>query len=126
MSTTNQAFRVTYVQKDGTSGRSTFPSEGLANTYARTVKGAKVEPVEETVAPVVVKACPEGTIEAQQAATRDFYFTTKRGERYLPAPVRAVRDSENEAEIRAEHFNDCHVAGVSQEDAWADWDARRG
>jgi hypothetical protein len=118
------AFRVTFTQKNGTPGKATFPSEALANSYARTVKAAKVEPVEAEVAPVVVKACPVGTVDAQKAASRDFYLTTKRGDLYVPAPVRAAQVSESEGETMMEHFNECRVMGVSSEDAWTDWDGR--
>jgi len=120
------SFKVTFTNKDGTPGSSTFGSERMANAYAKTVKNGKVVPVETAAPEVSVKACPVGTAEAQRAASKDFYLTTKRGERYVPEAVREAQASERRAERMMEHFNDYHMAGVSREDAWADWDSMQG
>ena len=115
------SFKVTFTNKNGTPGSSTFGSERMANAYAKTVKNGKVSPV-ETSAPVVsVQTCPEGTVEAQRAASKDFYLTTKRGERYVSANVREGRSSENRSERMMEHFNEYAIMGMSHA-AFEDWE----
>jgi hypothetical protein len=94
----------------------------MANAYAKTVKNGKVVPVETAAPAVSVTTCPEGTVEAQKAASRDFYLTTKRGERYVPAAVREDLSAERRAERKFEHFNEYAVMGLSREDAFADWE----
>lgn len=118
------SFRVTFNNKDGSIGKATFSTEALANAYARSVKNPKVEPVDTAAPEVAVKVCPEGTAEAQKEASRDYYLTTKRGERYVPATVRQAEASEREAETMMEHFNEARVVGMPMADAFADWDAR--
>lgn len=118
------SFKVTFTNKDGSNGSSTFGCPVMAARYAKSVKNGVVVSSEIAAPVVAVQACPEGTVEAQKAASRDFYLTTKRGELYTPAPVRAAQVSECRGEAMMEHFNECRVAGVSSEDAWADWDAR--
>lgn len=120
------SFRVSFTNKNGTPGSSTFGSKALAEAYARTVKNATVEPVGVAAPEVAVKACPEGTAEAQRAASRDYYLTTKRGERYMPVTVRDrdAERAEREAEAMMEHFNEARIAGMSLADAWADWETR--
>lgn len=114
------ASTVKFTGKDGKAASITFPTRALANTYAKTVKGATIVDTDAAVADVQVTKCPEGTPELQREAARA-YYTPGTG-LYVPPSVAQARASENEAELMAEHFGAARCAGQSMADAQSDWD----
>jgi len=66
------AHRVIYKDKSGQPASATFPTAEPTNTYARNIKGARVESTDAEAPPVEVKRCPEGihTLVAADDAIR--------------------------------------------------------
>jgi hypothetical protein len=121
-STATTSFTVHYTAKNGQAAKATFPTEALASAYSKTVKSARIVPSNMAVQAVNVTACPEGTVQAQQAATKAYYaeWRKKPGQSVEAEDWR--NSAENRAERQAEHFMAARFAGQSMEDAWADWD----
>jgi len=121
------AHKVIYKDKSGKPTSTTFPTAELANAYARNIKGARVESSAADAPSVEVQRCPEGSAEAQRAATRAYYAPIEQARKGVVVAEREER-AENETELMMEHFADARAAGQSHEDAWADWDHlnRRG
>lgn len=99
-----------------------FPNESVARIYARSIKGAVVEPCEVECS-TSVTACPEGTLEAQRKASRGHYLAAKAGNLYESASVREARQAERAAEQASEHFAAARVCGVNINDAIDDYNA---
>jgi len=116
------AHKVTYVDKAGQPTSATFPTAALANAYARTIKGARVESSDINAPTIEVKRCPEGTAEAQRSATRAYYAPMAQARAGIVVAEHEERSPENETELMMEHFADARAAGQSHEDACADWD----
>ena len=136
------ACTVHYIAKDGSSAQATFPTRGLAESYARTLrKVIRIEDVAVDAAPVAIVACAEGTEDDVKQANRNYRLSwkdssriaagqTRRIETSVPraSSKRATRDdsAENRAERMAEHFGAAACSGQSTEDAWDDWDYSEG
>lgn len=129
-----EAFKVTFTNKDGTPGQATFPNEKLATMYSKTVKNGQVVPVDTEMADVSVTKAPEATLDDLRASAKTFYKQAQRGEKFDPRRPppgrRPSRDpevsSEQAAEQEAEFWAASRAAGQSTEDAFADLDYMRG
>lgn len=123
------ATTVFFTGKNGKADKVTFPSRALAESYAKTVKGALLEDSDAAVPVVAVKVCPVGTVEAQRASTRSYYKSVKTPEGGVVVETSSsdgYHDAENRAELMAEHFGAARAAGQSMEDAFSDWDYIQG
>lgn len=109
------AFRVTFTQKNGSTGSATFPTETLAKSYCRSVKNGKVQEVDGVVSASVTK-CPPGTLESQREATKQYYR-----EIFHPE-TKSIESAEMEAERKNEHFFESAIVGMTMVDAQSDWD----
>lgn len=117
------ATTIFYTGKDGKAAQIKFPSRALAESYAKSLRGSvRYEDSDEAVPAVAVQKCPEGTAEAQKAATNTYYRSVKEPKHGRVVETREVRDVENEAERMAEHFGAARAAGQPMEDAFKDWD----
>lgn len=90
-----------------------LPSESVARAYARSIKGAVVEPT-EVVCAVAVTQCPEGTVEAQRASSKDFY---KSSGGWTPSRIREADEAENRAERYMETVCQARLCGASVSEA---------
>jgi hypothetical protein len=90
-----------------------FPSESVARTYAKSVKGAVVEPC-DTACAAVVTTCPEGTVDAQRASSKDFY---KADGAWTPSRLRDDNVDESAAERYVETVTQARLMGASVSDA---------
>ena len=79
-----EAFKVTFTNKDGTPGQATFPNEKLATMYSKTVKNGQVVPVDTEMADVSVTKAPEATLDDLRASAKTFYKQAQRGEKFDP------------------------------------------
>jgi len=129
------AFRVSYTAKDGKPETRVFPSQAVADMYARSVRGAKVEPVDMEVKDVGVQKVPEATLDDLRTAAKTFYLQTKKGDKFdpRPAPTVAKKKSaafadkeEHAAELDMEAWGAARAAGLAPDDAWKEVEAARG
>ena len=96
-----------------TQNSTVFPSESVARSYARSIKGAIVEPANVVCSATVTK-CPEGTVEAQKASSKDFYQSRNDG---AWAPSRVADEAEHAAERYVEAVTQARLYGASVSDA---------
>lgn len=113
------ATRVTYLDKAGITCTAVYPNAQLAAMFARTVRKATCTEIEATVAPVAVRTCPAGTVEAQREATRLHHRTDDQVARDEAREDRRL-DSEHSYEREAEFWGAAQAAGQARADTWAD------
>jgi hypothetical protein len=130
------AHRVTHKDRSGKACKASFPTRALAEAYARTVRGAVIDETADQAPTVVVTRGPDGTAEAQRAASKAFFPSAaeRRGSAaprgaYVSPEVAARRASEEraeaserQAEAMGEFFAEARAMGVPMETAFADWD----
>lgn len=126
MYNSRMASTVRYTDKSGETASATFPTRALAESYARTVKAARIEDDALDAAPMNVRRCPEGTAEAQHEASRAYHAMWRSCSPTLMDKTFEKELAEHEAEQMAEHFGAARCAGQAMEDAWADWDYMHG
>ena len=127
-SVTEGSFKVTFTNKDGTPGSSTFPNEKLANMYARNVKNANVAPVDVDIPDVAITIVAPASADDMRASSKAFYAQAQRGEKFNPRAEEedTAARAEHAAERDAEFWADSKFSGQSTEDAFADRDFLNG
>jgi len=109
--------RLSYLNSDGSPGSVVLP-ESVAAIYARSVKNPVLEPVSEA-SEVEVECCPEGSQEAQRAASKLYHVRGVVGAREPEGDP-----AEQAAEQMSEHFAGRVGRGQSMDDCWKEWDNR--
>src|SRR6185295_8669506 len=104
------AHKAIYRDRSGKPTSTTFPTAELANTYARNIKGARVESTDAEAPPVEVQRCPEGSAEAQRAATPAYYAPIVQAREGVVVAEHDARTPEDETELMMELFADARAA----------------
>lgn len=126
-----EAYKVTYIGKDGKPASTTFPDRKLADMYASTLKGASVQLVDTEIPDVAVQKVRAASLDDLRQSSKSFYKQAQAGEKFAPRETPKMRSSreredalrgEQEAELEAEFWMDSRAAGQSQEDAFNDLD----
>jgi hypothetical protein len=117
------SYKVSYTEKNGKQGSSIFPSEKLAQMYAKTVKNGQVELIDLNAGEdITVKQMPPASLDDLKKASKTFYDNHQ--SKYVKQKPVPGDDSEEERSYEQERelFGAHRAAGTSLDDFYSDLD----
>lgn len=117
------SYKVSYTEKNGKQGSSIFPSEKLAQMYAKTVKNGRVELIDLNAGEdISVKQMPPASLDDLKKASKTFYDNHQ--SKYVKQPIKSRDSSEEESSYEQERelFAAHRAAGTSLDDFYSDLD----